>query len=104
MFRVVARKSDLKRQSECAIKLMDYVPNLQKLFFDLRHSAKHVGIILGKRSYSGKSREFSCLLVAIIFCRIGISLGEFAVAVRLSGIYLRMMRAVHRLHGKNVSF
>ena len=76
----------------------------RNLLLRLCHAAEDMGVILGDREHAGKTGELARLFVAVNFRGRGIALGQLPVAPLPSGVYLRVMRAVHRFHGKLVAF
>src|SRR3990167_3229437 len=100
MCRIVKRQTNTHFKSKHAIKFMDNVPDCKKFFFRLRHSAKHMCVILGKGAETRKPGKLSRLFIAVTHGCIRISLWELAIAPLATRVKLRVMRAIHWLHRK----
>ena len=61
-----------------------------------------MSVILSKATARVKP-EFTGLLIAITHCGVGVAHWQFTIAVRFARVNLRVMRAVHRLHGEEVT-
>ena len=64
---------------------------------ELVFGAEQVRVVLGEAAHAGHAAEFAGLLPAIDRAELGQAHGQVAVAARLAGENLDVMRAVHRL-------
>ena len=68
-----------------------------ELASDLLVGAEQVGVVLGEAADAGQPRELARLLVAVDRAELGQPQRQIAVAPRLRGVDLDVVRAVHRL-------
>src|SRR3989344_5394555 len=96
-------KTCAKLETEDAVETVYDIPGLEEFLLGLRHPTENVRVVLGKRADAGEAGELACLLVTVARRGVGIALRQFAVTPWFAGVDLRVMRAVHRLHGEFVA-
>src|SRR5258708_2299025 len=100
---IMTRKTHLHVvEAECAIESIDDIPDGEDLGLDLALSGKHVRIVLSDGEHAREARELARLLVAVDHGGLGKAHRHVAVALLRARKDLRVVRAVHGLHGEEV--
>src|SRR5688572_14467934 len=63
-----------------------------------------MSVILSKGSNPRQTGKFTALFIAVAHSRVGVSLWKFTIAPSLAVVDLGVMRTIHRLHCKDMTF
>ena len=84
-------------QTEYAKYVLHEFSSAAEFVLDLLGSAEGVRIVLGETADAGHAAEFARLLVAIDHAEFGETHRQIAIAARLGGVNLDVVRAIHWL-------